>query len=65
MVIDADQAALEDREDALDAVRRHAVAHELASAVIDRLVIEEQPGEATVSGKLSSVCSVEPDSTFS
>src|SRR5215218_3204879 len=55
MMVDADDAAFEDREDALDAVGRHAVANELASAVIDGLVIEEQPGEATVSGELVSV----------
>src|SRR3954447_16179574 len=55
MVIDAEDAALHDREDALDAVGRHVAAHELASAVIDRLVIEEKPREATVSGELVSV----------
>src|SRR4051812_48703703 len=55
MMVDADDAAFEDREDALDAVGRHAVANELASAVIDGLVIEEQTGEATVSGELVSV----------
>src|SRR5258708_5246625 len=41
VVIDADQAALENRENAFDAVRGHAVAGELASAVIDRIVIEQ------------------------
>src|SRR3954447_11141965 len=55
MMIDAENAALHDREDALDAVGCHVAAHELSSAVIDRLVIEEQPGEATVSGELVSV----------
>src|SRR3954451_16579088 len=55
MVIDAEDAALHDREDALDAVGRHVAAHELASTVINRLVIEEQPGETTVSGELVSV----------
>src|SRR3954447_10976303 len=55
MMIDAENAALHDREDALDAVGCHVAVHELSSAVIDRLVIEEQPGEATVSGELVSV----------
>src|SRR4051794_8855616 len=48
MVVHADNAPLENREDALDTVRGNAVADELAYAVIDRLVIEEQPGKATV-----------------
>src|SRR4051794_26078909 len=55
VMITASNTALQDSEDALDAVGRHAIAHELASAVIDRLMIEEQPGEAAVRGELVSV----------
>src|SRR4051794_18975232 len=55
VMVDAENAPLHDREDALDTVGRHVAAHELAGAVIDRLVIEEQPGETTVGSELVSV----------
>ena len=48
VVIDAVQSALEQREHALNTVRRHIAAHILASAVIDTLVLVEQPTNAVV-----------------
>jgi len=46
VMVDADQAALENREHALDVVGRNAVADVFAGAVVDGLVIEEQPTKA-------------------
>src|SRR5260370_40523851 len=54
VVIDANQAALQNRENALDAVGRYVVADELGSTVVDGFVIEEQAGEAAVAGEVVS-----------
>jgi len=48
VVIDADQAALHNREDTLDPVRGHVVADKFASAVIDRFVVEGKSLDAVV-----------------
>ena len=48
VVIDAMQAAFQDCPDALDAVRSHASAAVLASAVVDGFVVEEQADKAAV-----------------
>lgn len=55
MVIDADQAALEDGEHALDAVGRDAIADILALAVVDRLVAVEHPRQTTIGRSLIGV----------
>ena len=51
VVIDADQPAFQDREHAFDAVGRHVVTDEFGSAVVDGFVIEEQTGEAAITGE--------------
>src|SRR5690606_4298275 len=48
VVIDADDAALEHGKGAFDAVGGHAAPDELAFAVVDRLMVEEQPSEAAI-----------------
>jgi hypothetical protein len=48
VMVDADQAALENREDTLDAVGSYATANELALAVIDGIVSKEQTIETEV-----------------
>src|SRR5260370_6063694 len=55
VMVDADQPALQDRENALDAVGRYVVADEFGSAVVDGFMIEEQTSEATVSRELVGV----------
>src|SRR5260370_15992915 len=55
VVIDANQAALQNRENALDAVGRYVVADELGSTVVDGFVIEEQAGEAAIAVELLSI----------
>lgn len=52
VMVDADQAALHDREHGLDAVRGHVVANELASAVVDRFMFEGLGGDSAVSKRL-------------
>jgi hypothetical protein len=55
VMVDANQAALEDRENGLDAVRGHAVADVFASRVIDRVVVEEQAADPGVGQMLVGV----------
>ena len=55
VVIDAVNAALENREHALDAVRGDIAPDILASAVIDALVLVEQPADAVVDRALVCV----------
>lgn len=50
MVLDADQAALEHRENALDAVGGHAIADEFLGRMVHRVVREEHAIQATVDG---------------
>ena len=52
VVVDADQAALHDREHAFDAVGGHAVADVFAFAVVDGFVIEEQTAKAAIHASL-------------
>lgn len=48
VMIDADQAALQDGENAFDPVRGHAPAHVLSRAVIDGIVNKARPADARV-----------------
>ena len=52
VVIDADQAALHDREHAFHAVGGHSVADILAFAVVDGFVVEEQPAKSAIDASL-------------
>lgn len=55
VVIDADQAALHDREHTFDAVGGHVIADVFAFAVVDGFVVEKQPAKATVNASLIGV----------
>jgi hypothetical protein len=48
VMVDANQPALHDRENALRAVRGHAVADELAFTVIDRFVFKEHTADSCI-----------------
>lgn len=52
VVVDTDNAALHDSKHALNAIGGHVAAHELAAAVVDRLMAKEQAADAFVGRRL-------------
>lgn len=55
VVINANDAAFHDRENAFDAVRCDVAAHVFARRVVDRIVAEEQPADAIVDSRIVRV----------